>query len=115
MVGQFENIDYFYWLTFLDWFRLIRGWGYQSLKIAKFDACKTVLFMLILYSRIRRFIVDLKSYFTKSSSDLYAAVRNAILENNVEALEQLKFSLNEDNRAASTISSDESFEYGLLT
>ena len=47
-----------------------------------------------------------------SSSDLYAAVRNAILENNVEALEQLKY---EDNRAASTISSDESFEYGLLS
>ena len=52
--------------------------------------------MLILYSRIRRFIVDLKSYFTMSSSDLYAAVRNAILENNIEALEQLKLSLNED-------------------
>ena len=71
--------------------------------------------MPILYSRIRRFIVDLKSYFTMSSSDLYAAVRNAILENNVEALEQLKLSLNEDNHAASTISSDESFEYGLLS
>ena len=72
--------------------------------------------MLILYSRIRRFIVDLKGYFTMWSSDLYAAVRNAILENNVEALEQLKLSLNEDNRAASTISSsDESFEYGLLS
>ena len=68
--------------------------------------------MLILYSRIRRFIVDLKSYFTMSSSDLHAAVRNAILENNIEALEQLKLSLNEDYRAASTISSDKSFEYG---
>ena len=78
-------------------------------------SCKAVLSMLILYSRVRRFIVDLKSYFTMSSSDLYAAVRNAILENNVEALEQLKLSLNEDNRAASTISSDESFEYGLLS
>ena len=71
--------------------------------------------MLILYSRVRRFIVDLKSYFTMSSSDLYAAVRNAILENNVEALEQLKLFLNEDNRAVSTISSDESFEHGLLS
>ena len=115
MIGQFENIDYFYWLTFLDSFRHIRGWGYQSLKIAKFNSCKAVLSILILYSRIRRFIVDLKSYFTMSSRDLYAAVRNAILENNIEALEQLQLSLNEDNRAASTISSDESFEYGLLS
>ena len=50
-----------------------------------------------------------------SSGDLYAAVRNAILENNIEALEQLKLSLKEDYRAASTISSDKSFEYGLLS
>ena len=71
--------------------------------------------MLVLYSRIRRFIVDLKSYFALSDSDLYAAVRNAILENNIEALEQFKLSLNEDYRAASTISSDKSFECGLLS
>ena len=45
-----------------------------------------------------------------SSSDLYAAVRNAILENSIEALEQLKLSLNEDYRTASTISSDKSFD-----
>ena len=45
-----------------------------------------------------------------SSSGLYAAVRDAILENNIEALEQLKLSLNEDNRAVSTISSNESFD-----
>ena len=43
-----------------------------------------------------------------SSSDMYTAVRNAILENNIEALEQLKLSLNKDYRAASTISSDKS-------
>ena len=101
--------------NYLDLFTLIRGWGYQSLKIAKFNLCKAVLSMLILYSHIRRFIVELKSYFTMSSSDLYAAVRNATLENNVEVLEQLKLSVNKDNRAASTISSDESFEYGLLS
>ena len=72
--------------------------------------------MLILYSHIQRgFIVDLKSYFTMSSSDLHVAVRNSILENNIEALEQLKLALNEDYRAASTISSNKSFEYGLLS
>ena len=43
-----------------------------------------------------------------SSGDLYTAVRNAILENNIEALEQLKLSLNEDYCATSTISSDKS-------
>ena len=59
--------------------------------------------MLILYLHIRRFMVDLKSYFTMLSSDLYAAVRNAILENNIAALEQLRLSLNEDYRAASTM------------
>ena len=101
-----------------DFFGLIQTYsrlGVSVTKIAKFNSCKAVLSILVLYSRIRRFIVDLKSYFTMSSSDLYAAVRNAILEKNVEALEQLKLSLNEDNRAASTISSDESFEYGLLS
>ena len=50
-----------------------------------------------------------------SSIDLYEAVRNAILENSIEALEQLKLSLNEDYRVTSTISSDKSFEYGLLS
>ena len=54
-----------------------------------------------------------------SSGDLHAAVRNAILENNIEALEQLKLSLNEDYRAViratSTISSDKSFENELLS
>ena len=42
-----------------------------------------------------------------SSSDLYVAVRNAILESNIAALEQLKLSLNEDYRAASTISREQ--------
>ena len=42
-----------------------------------------------------------------SSSDLYADVRNAILESNLAALEQLKSSLSEDYRAASTISSEQ--------
>ena len=61
-------------------------------------------------------IVDLERYLrTMSSGDLYAAVRNAILESNIEVLEQLKLSLNKDYRAASTISSDKSFEYGLLS
>ena len=95
MIGQFENIDYFYRLIFWtdsDLFAAGVRLGLQSLKIAKFNSYKAVLSMLILYSSIRRFIVDLKSYFTMSNSDLYAAVRNAILENNVEALEQLKFS-----------------------
>lgn len=42
-----------------------------------------------------------------SSTDLYAAVRNAILENDVVALEQLRLSLNEDYRGVATISSEQ--------
>ena len=69
--------------------------------------------LIFAYTKVH--IVDLKSYFMMSSGDLYAAVQNAILENNIEALEQLKLSLNEDYHAASTISRYKSFEYGLLS
>jgi hypothetical protein len=30
LIGQFEIIDNSYWLIFLDWFVLIRGWGVIS-------------------------------------------------------------------------------------
>jgi hypothetical protein len=55
--------------NFLDWFGLIRGWGYQSLKIAKFMRIAKQSFIFP-YMKVFH---SWENYFTMSSIYMYAA------------------------------------------